>query len=176
MDNYNQQGYGYNQAESSSNYNIQAGYGYDSGTQQGYIVVDNRAKETLQSISKWVKFLAIFGLVGSILIIIAGFFVMILGGIGSSSSGMGSLGAMGAFAGIIYIIIGAIYLYPAMKMLNYANNMKNAIMSNSQNYYEEALSNFKSGVTFMGIVAIIALAFYALAIVGFIFAGIFSSL
>ena len=127
------------------------------------------AKSTLLSISKWVKFLSIVGIIMAALLILLGFAMMGLGGSLSSMDGFEELGgAIGGLMGIIYIIIAAIYVYPVIKMLNYANKMKKAVMANRQDYYEDALDNFKSGVTFIGILTIIALAFYALGIVGFI--------
>ena len=55
MDNYNQSGYGYNQSEQTVVSDYPA---------EGNIVVNNNAKYTLDSITKWVKFLAILGIIG----------------------------------------------------------------------------------------------------------------
>lgn len=159
MDNYNQSGYGYNQSEQTVVSDYPA---------EGNIVVSNNAKYTLDSITKWVKILAILGIIGCVFIIIVGFIAMVAGGFADSELGGSRAAIAGAFAGLIYIITGALYLYPATNMLSYANKMKSAIRSNRQDLYEDALSNFKSAVIFMGILAIISFAFVALALFGFI--------
>lgn len=168
MNNYNQSGYGYNQP----------GYGYNQSEETvigGYrenatIVVDNNAKYILDSITKWVKFLSILGIIAYALLIIVGFGIMAFGGVAAANLGFGDFeGIIGVFAGLLYIIIGAICLYPVIKMLNYSSKMKTAIRSDRQDIYEEALRNFNSAVKFWGILAIIALVLYGLV---FIFAMI----
>ena len=168
MNNYNQSGYGYNQP----------GYGYNQSEETvvgGYrenatIVVDNNAKYILDSITKWVKFLSILGIIAYALLIIVGFGIMAFGGVAAANFGLGDFeGIIGVFAGVFYIIIGAICLYPVIKMLNYSTKMKTAIRSDRQDIYEEALRNFNSAVKFWGILAIIALVLYGLV---FIFAMI----
>lgn len=163
MDNYNQSPYDNEQTRH---------FGFEENRVGENIVVNNNAKSTLLSISKWVKFLSIVGIIMAALLILIGIAFM---GLGSSLSSMdgfeelrGAGGAIGGLMGIIYIIIAAIYVYPVIKMLNYANKMKKAVMANRQDYYEDALDNFKSGVTYIGILTIIALVFNALGIVGFI--------
>jgi hypothetical protein len=168
MNNYNQSGYGYNQP----------GYGYNQSEETvvgGYrenatIVVDNNAKYILDSITKWVKFLSILGIIAYALLIIVGFGIMAFGGVAAANFGLGDFeGIIGVFAGVFYIIIGAICLYPVIKMLNYSTKMKTAIRSDRQDIYEEALRNFNSAVKFWGILAVIALVIYSLV---FIFAMI----
>lgn len=159
MDNYNQSPFG----------NEQTGrMGFDENHAGQNILVSKKAKNSLLSISKWVKFLAIVGIVGAVLLIIIGILFMGVGGLVSSSK-YGGLGAfIGGFAGFVYILLAALYLYPTIKMLNYANKMKRALYSNRQDYYEEALGNFKSGVTFIGILTIIFLVSYAIGVIGII--------
>ena len=170
MDNFNQSGFGYNQ----SGQTVVGDY-----PARENIVVSNNAKYTLLSISKWVKFMSIVGIVMAALLVLFGIVIIGVGGTAFSKFSNDDFGgagtAFGAFVGVIYIIIAAIYLYPIIKMLNYANKMKKAVTYNRQDYYENALNNFKSGVTFMGVLTIIGLAFYALAIVGFIIGTVMRS-
>lgn len=154
MNNYNQPGYGNDYSERTAVGDYPA---------NGTIMVSNSAKYTLQSITKWVKFLSILGIISGVFIIIIGFGMMIFGGFAGSRIGEGA--ALGAFAGLLYIVIGALCLYPVIQMLNYANKMKTAIMLDSQDYYEKALDNFNSAVKFWGIFAIISLAIWVLFII-----------
>ena len=162
MDNYNQSPYGNEQTR-------RVGFGENSVEEN--IVVSNFAKSTLLSISKWVKFLSIVGIVMAVLLIFLGIIFMVAGGtlLSKFDGGGGGPGTfMGGFVGFLYIVIAVLYLYPVLKMLTYSNKMKKAVLYNSQDNYEDALSNFKSGVKFIGILTIIALVIYALGIVGFI--------
>ncbi len=155
MNNYDQPGYGYNQSEHTA----EGGY-----RENATIVVSNNAKYTLESIVKWVKFLAILGIILYAFMILLGLGFMAFGS--TFASIFGESGAFfGVFGGLIYIIIGAICLYPVIKMLNYANKMKTAIRSGSQAFYEEALSNFNSAVKFWGILAIIFMVIYGIGII-----------
>ena len=156
MNNSNQWGYGSTQSEET----VIGGY-----RENATIVVSNNAKYILESISKWVKFLAIMGIIAYVLLIIIGLGIMAFGGFAASNLDLGFgdfNGILGVFGGLLYIIIGAICMYPVIKMLNYANKMKTAIRSNRQDIYEEALRNFNSAVKFWGILAIIALVIYGL--------------
>lgn len=157
MDNYNQSGYGYEQSDRTV---------VGDFREKEFIVVSNRAKNTLASISKWVKFLAILGIIGCAFLIIVGIGAMLFGGLIGSKLGGGEVEAvLGASTGLIYIILGIIYIYPLIKMLNYANKMKTAIMSDSQIKYEQALANFNTAVKFWGVLAIIGLIIWGLILI-----------
>lgn len=163
MDNYNQPGYGYEQSERT----VVGDY-----REREFIVVSNQAKVTLKSITKWVKFLSILGIIGCAFIFVIGIVAMLFGGyIGSKLGGRGVEAAISATTGLLYIVIGIIYVYPLIKLLNYANKMKAAIMSDNQDNYEIALTNFNTAVTFWGILAIIGLVIWGLVLI-FVFLGV----
>ena len=115
MDNYNQSGNGYEQSERT----VVGDY-----REREFIVVSNQAKNTLMSITKWVKFLTILGMIGCVFIFVFGIVAILFGGmIGSKLGGSGVESVVGATTGLLYIIIGIIYIYPLIKLLNYANKM-----------------------------------------------------
>ena len=158
MDNYNQPGFGYEQSERT----VAGDY-----REREFIVVSNQAKVTLKSITKWVKFLTILGMIGCVFIFVIGIVAILFGGyIGSRFGGSGA--AISATTGLLYIVIGIIYVYPLIKLLNYANKMKAAIISDNQANYEIALTNFNSAVIFWGVLAITGLVIWGLALILFI--------
>ena len=163
MDNYNQSGNGYGQSERTM---------VGDYREREFIVVSNHAKITLMSITKWVKFLTILGMIGCVFIFVLGIVAILFGGmIGSKLGGSGVEAVVGASTGLLYIILGIIYIYPLIKMFNYANKMKAAIKSNNQDNYEIALANFNSAVKFWGVLAIIGLIIWGLALI-FFFIGV----
>lgn len=163
MDNYNQSGFGYEQSERT----VAGDY-----REREFIVVGNKAKITLKSITKWVKFLTFLGIIGCAFIFVIGIMAIFFGGmIGSKFGGSGVEAVVGTLSGLLYIIIGIIYIYPLIKLLNYANKMKAAIMSDNQDDYENALTNFNSAVKFWGVLAIIGLIIWGLSLI-FIFIGV----
>ena len=89
---------------------------------------------------------------------------MSFGGLIASELGADNA-VIGAFTGLIYIIIGIIYIYPLIKLLNYSNKMKTAIMTDNQTNYEQALANFNSAVRFWGVLAIIGLIIWGLVLI-----------
>ena len=155
MDNFNQSGFGYDQPERTM---------VGDYRENEFIVVNNRAKITLRSISKWVKFLSILGIIGCAFLIIVGIAAMSFGGLIASELGADNA-VIGAFTGLIYNIIGIIYIYPLIKLLNYSNKMKTAIMTDNQTNYEQALANFNSAVRFWGVLAIIGLIIWGLVLI-----------
>ena len=158
MDNYNQPGFGYEQSERT----VAGDY-----REREFIVVSNQAKVTLKSITKWVKFLTILGMIGCVFIFVIGIVAILFGGlIGSRFGGSGAV--ISATTGLLYIVIGIIYVYPLIKLLNYANKMKAAIISDNQANYEIALTNFNSAVIFWGVLAITGLVIWGLALILFI--------
>ncbi len=160
MDNYNQPGYGYNQSLRS---------GLDDNPANETIYVSMNARRTLLSISKWAKFLAIFSIVMFGFLILFG--LLLFGGVAElSSTFAGDIGnaTILRMVGVFYAIIAAVFMYPSIKMLNYANYMKKAVTSNNERYYEQALGNINFTLKFYGILAIISLVPWALGIIGFL--------
>jgi uncharacterized oligopeptide transporter (OPT) family protein len=76
---------------------------------------------------------------------------------------------------IVYIILIATWFFPLFYMLRFAGKMKTALAGNDQQALNIAFQNLKICFRFIGIVTIIILAFYAIAIVfGIIGASMFS--
>ena len=130
------------------------------------LVIDPDTQNYLTEIAKWAKLLSIMGLIMGLIIAFAGVLTTILGDSIGSIAGMRGLGP---FVGFFSIVIGLVYLYPSWLLLKYATIMPSAILKNDQLLVNEAFRNLKSCFRFWGILALIILGFYAIAIIAQLF-------
>lgn len=127
--------------------------------------IDPISQEHLSSAAKWAKFLSIVGFVMIGIFVLIGIFAGSMMAIfGRSIEGAGSALGSGFFT-IIYLLIAAIYFFPCLYLYRFATRMQAAISSMDQNQLNDAFANLKSCFKFMGILTIVMLAIYALAIV-----------
>ena len=120
--------------------------------------VSELSKVNLLSIRKWTKFLAFVGLVVIILLAVA---ILSLPFFAREYPQ-----AAGLFIYCIFIL--AIYIYPLMKMFGIVKALKPAVEQCDEHQLDKAVSETKALVTFMGVLTIVFIALYALAI---LFAG-----
>ena len=117
--------------------------------------------------SKWTKFLAIVGFV------FTGFMILISLSAGSIMSSMNSIAgaqnpyaAMGTgFLTVLFLVTAAIYFYPSFILFKFSNAAKQAVLYGDQDSLSIAMGKLKSFFKFWGILLIVLLGFYALAIV-----------
>jgi preprotein translocase subunit SecY len=80
------------------------------------LTVNDQGKAYLKETAKWAKFLAIVGLVFSVLFMLLGiFFGSFIGSIMAMSNPQAASqfsGSMGYMMGAIYVVLGAIYIIP----------------------------------------------------------------
>ena len=67
--------------------------------------------------------------------------------------------------GFLYLIIAAIYIYPLMKGFQFANATKAACLSNDEQQLARGIAGLNDLLKFLGILTIIILILYAIAIV-----------
>jgi hypothetical protein len=127
--------------------------------------VDHESSSYLGETAKWAKFLAILGFIFCGLFVLGGLFA------GSILSG-----AMGRFGGdssrisgvalsFIYILGALLYFFPCLYLFNFASKMQVALRNNDQQQMTQSFKNLKSCYKFVGILMIVILAFYALALI-----------
>ncbi len=125
--------------------------------------------------AKWSRFLSILGFIMIGLIIVLGIFVgtfmgslsNTLGNYNSSSKLMGT----GFIAGI-YIVVALIYFFPCLYLFRFSTKMIQSLKSNEQEIFDQALENLKSSFKFIGILTIVIISFYLLAIIMVAFIGL----
>ncbi len=132
--------------------------------------IDHQASSFLRETAKWSKFLAIVGFIfiGLFLII-----VLFAGSLMSSmmSSAYGTPGS-GSGGTILVAAVGLIYFFPCFYLYKFATKMQVALRNNDQESLNTSFENLKSCFKFMGILMIILLAFYALALLVVVATGV----
>ncbi|SHG91182.1 DUF5362 family protein [Flavobacterium defluvii] len=127
--------------------------------------LDSTAKDFLKETVKWAYFIAIIGFVGiAFLVLIAIFAGAIFSTMGSTMPGFGG-GSVGAIFSFIYLLLAGLYFFPVYYLFKFASNGKKAFRENDSEALTSSFSYLKSHYKFIGILMIIMLAFYGLAIV-----------
>jgi hypothetical protein len=135
--------------------------------------LDQTGRAHLAEAARWAKFLSIIGFIMCGIIVIVGAFFgsvfsTLTSGYGNSpyddiqTSATGGLGAMMA---VFYIVIALIYFIPVLFLFRFATKMKTALASNEQEVLNASFQNLKASFRFVGILTIIMIAFWILAII-----------
>ena len=130
--------------------------------------IDPLSKSHLTEAAKWARFLAIIGMVVLVLMIIFGLFFSTMMAVSSNpfeepvEGGSGLMSGFGVGMAILYIVLAAIWFFPLLYLLRFANSMRAALHGNDQNALNVSFQNLKSCFRYVGIITIILLVFYAL--------------
>lgn len=122
--------------------------------------------DSLRKTRPWVRFLSILGFVAAGLMVLAGVGVSIFGLVdgGESSGPFG--GALMVGVGVLYVLFALLYIVPSRYLSRYASAIKTAVASPSKTAaVEEALRYQKSFWKFVGIIMLVMLLLYPLAII-----------
>lgn len=127
----------------------------------------------LREIAKWAKFLSILGFIGIAFMVVASFFV------GAAMSTMPNLDLPSSailkwLLPVVYIVMAAIYAFPIYYLYKFSVNTRAALDSGSSDTLGEAFRFLKSHYKFIGIMMIIMICVYAVAIIGGIIIGVAS--
>ena len=143
--------------------------------------IDPAAKMHLSEAARWARFLSIVGFVIIGLIVLVGIFAGSILGTMMGNAGPANEygnprvtgGIMGSFLIVIYILVAALYFFPCLFLYRFATKMRTALAANDQDTLNTSFQNLKKLLRFMGIMTIIVLAFYAMALVfGLLGAGL----
>ncbi len=128
--------------------------------------IEGSSSRFLSETAKWAKFLSIVGFIlCGLLVILALFMGTLMGTTFSQIEGAGLLGGgMSIFVTLFYLIIAVLYFFPCLYLFRFSNKMKGALIENNQVEMTSAFENLKSCFKFMGIMTIVILSLYALAI------------
>ena len=113
----------------------------------------------LASTRPWVLFLSILGFIVCGLMALAG--IAMIGLAAAAPRG----GPPMAFLGLIYIPLALLYLCPAYFLLKYSGGIRGFLATRSASQMEQALQSQKSFWKFVGILMLVMICFYILAIV-----------
>lgn len=147
-------------------------------TKTGGAALNDTMLRYLREASPWLRFIGILGYIACGLMVagglVGGIMMMAVSGIAeefdSLAGGFGSATA-GAFA-LLYVVMGAIYFFPARFAYTFGDKLRNYTLSNNEHDLETAFKNNKSLWKFYGIFCIVCLAFLPLVIIGGIVAAL----
>ena len=140
----------------------------------------------MKETSPWLRFIGILGFVGSGLTALSGlvFFAFVplmeqvwgdIPGFETSLSGAwGSV--LGGGMAVLCIGAGCLVFFPALFIYRFGERIRNYLRTGVDQELEQAFKNNRSLWKFVGIICIIQLAFFPLAIIGGIIAVVFSAL
>jgi hypothetical protein len=139
--------------------------------------LDQTSINYLNEASRWSRFLSILGFIYCGLMLLGGVFVgsimSRLPGINGDNSAMQMMSS-GVF-GFIFFCGALIMFFPTLFLYNFSTKIRKAFRNNDQSVLSESFKNLKSFFKFYGIIAIIGLSFYALAIVAAIIGAMVGS-
>jgi heme/copper-type cytochrome/quinol oxidase subunit 2 len=128
--------------------------------------LDQPSINYLSEAARWSRFLAIIGFIYCGLMVIVGlFFGSLMGRMmpAVGDAGMSSIGS--GFVSVFIILMSLIMFFPSLYLFNFSSKMRKALNNNDQPILTESLKNLKSFFKFYGIVLIVVLSFYALAVI-----------
>jgi hypothetical protein len=147
------------------------------------LTLNELALDSLRVSAKWCMFLAIVGFIFIGLMLVGGVFATVAMSALSEmpNDPYNQLGMdnpvmqMRSYLGAIYIVMALLYFFPIYYLFNYAKGTKMALESGNPEVLANALKNLKSHHKYLGIVTIIIISLYILAIIGVvIFAASFA--
>jgi hypothetical protein len=133
--------------------------------------IDTSSRSHLGEAARWARFLAIVGFIVCGLIVVLAFFAGTFLTMFSNTYNDGYSGSttaltrgMGVFVTVFYIGIAILFFFPYLFLFRFANLMKSALNTNDQVTLNTSFQNLKIMFRYVGILTIILLCFYALAI------------
>ena len=132
--------------------------------------IDQSSRAHLSEAARWGKFLAIVGFVLCGFIVIAAIFAGSIFALMSNSysdeyrNSAQLTGGVGIFVTIFYIGIAILFFLPYLFLFRFATRMKSALNTNDQLTLNTSFQNLKIMFRYVGILTIVMLSFYALAI------------
>lgn len=126
--------------------------------------LDAIAKNHLKETAKWARFLAIVGLIGLSILVIASVIAAVT--INNKTNNYyddpvsGTAEVAGTIIGMLMIV--ALYFFPCYFLLRFSAKMNSALASDDAATLNESLRNLKVTFRYMGILTIIFLALFAL--------------
>lgn len=130
--------------------------------------VDQISMSYLKDAARWARFLAIIGFIMcGLAVCFAILAVTVMAGLfnqlGTGSS-FGGTGLGGGGIALIYIVLALIYFFPCLYLYNFGMRMKVALRNNDQEQLVVSFKNARACLRFIGILMIIAIGIWVLAL------------
>ncbi len=135
------------------------------------LTIDPATKANLSETARWARFLAIIGFVFLLVMVLVGIYSTItinrfedefreMGGQGSA----GMLSSAGTGVAAVYILIAAVWFFPLLFTLRFANQMQGALQNNDQKLLSASFQNLKVCYRYLGIITVIFLVLIVLSL------------
>jgi len=139
------------------------------------LIITEEVRAYLATAGKWSFFLSIVGFIYIAFIIIAGIFMLALTPMMSQYQNP-ALPISMTTVGILYFVIGIVYIFPMYYTFRFGEKVKAAIQDNDQLELDESFRNLKRLFKFVGILTIITIALLVVlvpvaALVGYLYSG-----
>ena len=142
-------------------------------SQKKELLITSEINVYLTAASKWGKFLAILGFIFTGLIVFGGVIMSFVFAFIPSSE-MNVFPFPSFLIGFIYLILGLVYLFPALYLFRFSTGIESAFRLKDQTRLTKAFYYLKAQYKYIGVFMIIMLALYPIIIVVAIFAGLFA--
>lgn len=139
--------------------------------------MDAALQASLANTARWARFLAIVGFVMCGLMVLMAFSVgSIMNMVGQQSpSIMFTSSFMSGFVIVIYLLVALLYFFPCLYLFRFARKTQIALQQQNQQELDASFRNMERFFRFVGILTVIMLVFYALAMVGLMLGGMLGS-
>jgi hypothetical protein len=127
------------------------------------IEIGQETLNNLNTIRKWAMFLAIIGFIFLGLIIVIG---LIAGTFLSAfSSGKTGLGVPESVIMVIFLVLAVVYFFPVLFLFRFSKHTAHAVQILDKHELHKAIKNLKSYFVYLGVLIIIILSFYVVALI-----------
>ncbi len=124
------------------------------------------AQETLNNLNttrKWTMFHAIIGFIFLGLFIVIGVITGIF--LSAFNSGATSMGIPESLLEVIFIILAIVYFFPVLFLFRFSKHAAHAVQTLDKQELHKAFQNLKSYFAYLGVLLIIVLSFYIVALI-----------
>lgn len=132
------------------------------------ITLNRQSVESLTETRKWTTFFSILGFIFvGLMVILALVMALILPFLNEA----GQMPYPPFLLSVIYLILGGLYLLPVIFLMRFGNFLKRALLSGSTEVFGEAMKNLSLHFRTVGIMTIIFITLYILAIIAMVILG-----
>jgi heme/copper-type cytochrome/quinol oxidase subunit 2 len=142
--------------------------------------LDQQSVNYLHEASRWSRLLSIVGFIYCGLMVIFGLFfgsmvtrMMSMSGMGGTDAAL--TGVSTVFLSFFITLMALIFFFPAYFLFNFSSKMRRALHNNDQASLTDSIKNLKSFFKFYGIIVIIFLSIYGLALISAIIGAMVGS-
>jgi hypothetical protein len=131
--------------------------------------VSSTTLEHLRGTKPWVRLLSVLGFIFAILICLGGVAMMVGSSFMGEATGLTGLTAIGL--GAFYLLLAFLYIFPSLWLWRYAGSIQTLLSSRRTADLDEAMKHQKAVWRFFGIISMVMIVIYALALVGIMIAA-----